>query len=246
LPWAILFWAFSPFSLSLVTSAATGFVTLLPGVGTIGPPLSYPGRDNGRTMNGIVNAPKAPAPGAFVGRFGAAGLLDRANGPCLSSVTGRNGSAGVLACEFGRRLVARRGTWPDAPQTRSRDGCATLAGGARSDWQIASPGFAAACGLSRIIPPDSRRFFVASAQKSCLQVVENQRRTFWPSRGGISANEVAELHSSREVFAQVPGPRPHGCSYATRRSCPGSALTLSASGKFSVAILPWAGNNPAL
>src|SRR6266545_1595700 len=39
---------------------------------------------------------------------------------------GPNRSAGVLACEFGRRLVARRGTRRDASQTRNQDGCATL------------------------------------------------------------------------------------------------------------------------
>src|SRR6266496_3120526 len=79
LPWAIVFRAFSRFSLSLVTSAATAFETFF---NPIGLPLSYPGRDNGRTTNRVGNASKAPAQGASMGRLGEAGQLGGADGPC--------------------------------------------------------------------------------------------------------------------------------------------------------------------
>ena len=46
----------------------------------------------------------------------------------LGARAGRGrGTAGVLACEFGRRLAARTDSGRDAPRTRRRDACGTLA-----------------------------------------------------------------------------------------------------------------------
>ena len=211
--------------------------------------MSYPVCDNGRTMNGIVNASEAPAHGAFIGRFGAAGLCDLVEGSYVSNLIGCNGSAGVLACEFGRRLVARRGTWRDAPQTRCRDGGATLADAARSDRRMVTQGVPASCGSSRFFREIPTKFFSASALDLHSQVVENQRSDYSAvagrrGRGSSGIGFVpawAEAQSTpllcgstrrmsllnprgaadSETRAWESGPRPHGRSYSRRRWCLG-------------------------
>src|SRR6059036_947762 len=97
--------------------------------------------------------------------------MKTSDGPCLSR-------AGILACEFGRRLVARRGTRRDAPQTRSPDGCATAARDAHSDRQIAPPRVSAACKSSRIFPDIPALFFAASEPEQFSQVVCNKQLEF--------------------------------------------------------------------
>src|SRR5438093_5804765 len=97
--------------------------------------------------------------------------MKTSDGPCLSS-------AGVLACEFGRCLVARRGTRRGAPQTRSPYRCATPCSDAHSDRQIAPPRVSAACKSSRIFPEIPALFFAASAPELFSQLICNKRLAF--------------------------------------------------------------------
>jgi len=145
-------------------------------------------------MNRVVNGLKAPVGRALIARFGTVRLFDRTGGPHLRRVLRPWGSAGVLACEFRRRPVARRGTRRDAPQTRSRDGRATLAGDARPDWQFARWPMSIVPCYARLFPANLARFFAASSPELFSQVIDNQLVEFL----AVRAMEVLNSPGNRK------------------------------------------------
>ena len=177
----------------------------------------------------------------------------------LMSAIGPNGSAGVLACEFGRRLVARWETGRDAPRTRSRDGSATLityvgcadAGQARRLYAFSGERMPLACRFRRLaenlVPHFSlgrRRSLRNENPVPTRREIQHAGRVRSPGVPGGTLNTYqsrAPRQPSDELRRERPAPVPQGregeaargrlSAFGGRRVSPSSSVAIGGQGQ---------------
>ncbi len=151
------------------------FPSFLPGFDPVGPPLSYPACDNGRTMNSVVNALNAPLHPRLLAGTAPRGFSTaptaRPNFAAAATPNARKPGEGAVCWGCPMAVLVQ-------------------AGGTRSDRQIAPPGFAASCGFSRIFPEDFSERHPPDCSRKWLKIND---RTFWPLRSERGETEAAPV-----------------------------------------------------